>query len=228
VKRFAYERFGPDVLDWKKQLTRWELIKTGFGQTITYYVAAYIGLVISSFFGYAANMRWWQVFITTTLFVFEARTISSPTFPFLTLYFFNPLLSLLKRPEYLPFQTIQVIRRIAVSGFLALTHLSPVLTQPTLNSDTPEAQQKAINQLAMVIQELDGDAQRMLNTQAAPFIGDEIAEPRLKQSLVSWLVQNEVRNTKEVQTAIQKVVRRKNGEVDELDRDGSDDSLVAE
>lgn len=72
-------------------------------------------------------------------------------------------------------------------------------------------------QLGAVTREIDGDAGRALEMEGRPWVGDEAEERRVKQALVSWLVQNEIRNTSEVQSAIKRVVERKNAEVVEGD-----------
>jgi hypothetical protein len=113
---------------------------------------------------------------------------------------------------YLPFQTIAIVRRVVLSLFVASAQIAPQFRQFNRSTDSPEQTQLFLNQLAATMREIDGDAQRMLEMESSPFVGDETLEPQLKNALVNWLVQNEVRNTPEVQRAIKRVVERKNEE----------------
>jgi hypothetical protein len=127
--------------------------------------------------------------------------------------FLNPIIELVAdRRGYLPYQTIAVVRRVAVSLFIAAAQIAPQFQRPMELSDSSEHQQQVLNQLLAVTHEVDSDSQRMLNLETTPFLGDEALETRLKSSLTSWLVQNEIRNTTEVQSAIRRVVEKKNQE----------------
>jgi hypothetical protein len=58
TKRFAYERFGPDILEWKKCITKLDFVKHGLQQLIPYYIVALGGLVVAGFLGYAEHMKY--------------------------------------------------------------------------------------------------------------------------------------------------------------------------
>lgn len=139
--------------------------------------------------------------------------MTRPGYPVLVVKVVNPLLKAFTgRQGYLPYQAISMIRRIAVSMFVAAAQIAPQFQDPRATPDSPEAQQQVLRQLAIINGELDGDAQRMLNLETAPFFAEEALSSRLKSSLTSWLIQNEVRNEAGVQSAIRKVVARKNEE----------------
>jgi DnaJ-class molecular chaperone len=40
-RRFAYDRFGPDMLEWTKCITRYEFVKHGLQQLLPYYIVTY-------------------------------------------------------------------------------------------------------------------------------------------------------------------------------------------
>jgi hypothetical protein len=52
AKRFAYERFGPDMLEWKSCITRMDFIKAGLQRMLPYYLFSGLMLVVVSFVGY--------------------------------------------------------------------------------------------------------------------------------------------------------------------------------
>jgi len=211
TKRFAYERFGPDMLEWKKCITKFDFVKQGLQQLVPYYLVTYCTLIVAGLLGYAQDTRYWQYFVVTALFIFETHTVTRPTFPLLARHFFNPLLNLFARPGYLPFQTLAIVRRICVSLFIAAAQIAPQFRATAgPAADSPEAERQAFGQLLQVAAEIDGDAGRMLGQQFAPFKGDGEMEERVKGAVVSWLVQNEIRNERGVQTAIKRVVEKKN------------------
>jgi DnaJ-class molecular chaperone len=51
VKRFAYDRFGPDILQWKHCLTARDYVVYGLQQMIPGYIGSIIGMVIAQFLG---------------------------------------------------------------------------------------------------------------------------------------------------------------------------------
>src|ERR1700761_2405991 len=118
-------------------------------------------------------MSKWQYVTAIALFMFEAHTVTRPGFPIIAEKFINPLFELLStRSGYLPFQTIAIIRRIAVSLFIAAAQIAPQFRRQENMSDSPQNQQQALNQLAAVTKEIDSDTQRMLNMETSPFLGD--------------------------------------------------------
>ena len=61
------------------------------------------------------------------------------------------------------------------------------------------------------------DAQRLLALEHAPFVHDERREAALRERLMAWLVQNEVRNDAGVSAAIRRVIERRNMEGGSVD-----------
>lgn len=58
------------------------------------------------------------------------------------------------------------------------------------------------------------DSQRLLALEHMPFAGDHGAEGRMKERLVEWLVENEVRNDPTVSKAMKAAIERRNAEVE--------------
>jgi hypothetical protein len=55
VKRFAYERFGPGILQWKGCATERDYIITGFQQMFPRYIGIVLFLVVAQFLGRFAH-----------------------------------------------------------------------------------------------------------------------------------------------------------------------------
>jgi DnaJ-class molecular chaperone len=51
VKRFAYDRFGPDILQWKHANTIRDFVRTGGRRMIPFYVGSVVGLLGAQWFG---------------------------------------------------------------------------------------------------------------------------------------------------------------------------------
>jgi hypothetical protein len=58
ARRFAYERFGPDMMEWKHCLTKLDFIKVGVKQVVPYYIISVLTLVAMGFFGYSEYGRY--------------------------------------------------------------------------------------------------------------------------------------------------------------------------
>jgi hypothetical protein len=152
------------------------------------------------------------------MFVFETHTISRPDIPTFLTNLINPVLGRLgNRQPYLPFQAILVARRIAISIFIAVAQIAPRLLQSQPTSNDPQALQMNLNKLYGIVSNMDNDVDRLLRLETVPFFNDDEVETRLKMQLKSWLVQNEVRNAPEVDSAIQNVLlNRRVGTNDDL------------
>ncbi|KAF2671425.1 membrane associated DnaJ chaperone-like protein [Microthyrium microscopicum] len=204
AKRYAYERFGPSMLEWKNCITKLDYITVGLKQLVPYYLLSALTLTVMSFMRYNEYGRYWQFFSIAALLIFEAHTISRPTFP-LPLRLLNPLTPLLNHAPYLPYQAIALARRIALSVFIAVSQIAPQLRRAAPVADT----QQSLSGLYALANELDGDAARLLRLETVPFLDDEELEARLKRQTKAWLVQNEIRNDKGVDQAIRAVLARR-------------------
>jgi hypothetical protein len=153
----------------------------------------------------------------TTLFVFELTAVTRPTFPAILSKLINPIFGTLRiHPPYLPFQIITIAHQACISIFIAISQLAP-LFQANLGSgsDTPEAQQQLMQQTMALASLTHQESQRLLTLEVAPFVQNPAAEKSLRDQLKSWIVLNEIRNEQGVQSAIQRVVQRRNESVQE-------------
>ena len=61
---------------------------------------------------------------------------------------------------------------------------------------------------------MQSDSQRLLALEHTPFAGDARQEGIMKERLIEWLVQNEVRNDPAVSAAMKKAIERRNAEIE--------------
>jgi hypothetical protein len=213
AKRYAYERFGPDMLAWKDCVTKLEFVRTGINAILPYYIISIASLLIMGFLGYAEYGTFWQYFAVAAVGMFEFHTVVRPDFPPVIAKIASPVMALLaKRPAYLPFQAIAIARRIAISVFVAVAQLAPQWKAAAgATKDTDKERQEQLNKLMATAAEVDVATTRMVQLEAVPFMGaSEGSEERLKSSLINWLVHNEVRNDSGVQRALSRAIERRN------------------
>lgn len=155
------------------------------------------------------------------MFNFELYSLVQPQWPALLTRYINPvLMNVCRHPPLLPFELISILRTTAVSLFIGISQLQglPSLTPPTARSAaglSPEEANKLvhnqINYIEGLTTHLDGESQRLLEMESAPFFGlSEDEESRrdqeqtkrvLRERLKEWLVQNVVRSNPSVRDA---------------------------
>ncbi|KAF2405163.1 membrane associated DnaJ chaperone-like protein [Trichodelitschia bisporula] len=210
AKRFAYDRFGQIILQWRSCKTVFDFVVTGAQTIAPYYLGSALMLVVMSVLGYMEDGRYWRYLALAAMLVFEAHTITRPDFPPLVARLINPLCTTLRlRPPYLPFQAIILARKIALSFFIAVAQLTPLFRSPTNQGNVEVVQRQTIDQLALLIGAVDGNVKKLLELELTPFADDPSAEDRLQQQLTAWLVQNEIRNNPEVSGAIKRAMERR-------------------
>jgi len=215
IKRFAYDRFGPDMVGWRHCSTIRDFIAAGAQTLLPYYALSAISLVVLGVLGYLEAGRYWRFLVFAAMIVFETHTIMRPTFPAIAAKLLNPIFRTLgTHPEFLPFQTLELARKIAIAIFIAVQQISPMLrdTAPT----TPQAielhQNQQINRINMLLTDSDNELSRLLGLELAPFQGDEQTLSQAKLRVRDWMVQNTINNVPEVRDAIGRVRERKRQE----------------
>lgn len=214
AKRFAYDRFGPEILQWQGVKTIRDYVFTGVQNIAGYYIGTGGVLVLLSVLGYLQSGKFWRYWVMAALFMLELHVMTRPTFPAVLTKFVNPILATTRtRPPYLPFQLLALLRKLAVTFFIAMTQLSPLLkaTQPQVSPDgsiSPQ-QLKNLDDLTMAT---DMELTRLFRQEVTPFAVEESALRSLKGSLRDWLVQNTVQNDPEVKGAIARVLEQRRGE----------------
>jgi hypothetical protein len=129
----------------------------------------------------------------------------------------NPVLTAtgLRRP-YLQFQMIALLRKLAVTIFIALSQLGPILrdqTQTTSSSNGDTVPPQLIERLEFLAQTTDQELARLMGLELTPFVdGGGDGMKSLRSSVKEWLVHNTVRNDPEVKRAMGTVLERRRHE----------------
>ncbi|SCV68590.1 BQ2448_711 [Microbotryum intermedium] len=185
--KWAYERFGMDALTWQpKPATQREVVFRGAQSTVGFYVVALVSIFMISWFRKSekVNNYWRYLFLLATAsleFHILLRTSLGSSFS-------HPLLSLVL-PNRLPYEQIQFFRQLFISGSMALSHLTPLISTASMleaslegssiedrltaqaYKDT-EALRPLIQDLTMVLKGLEQESRMMRWGELRPLLGE--------------------------------------------------------
>ncbi|TKA33329.1 hypothetical protein B0A50_00882 [Salinomyces thailandicus] len=214
AKRFAYDRFGPDILHWQQCKTTRDFVFHGVQNTTVYYAGSGGVLVLLGLLGYFQQGKFWRYMVMASMYVLEMHTMMRPDFPSFLAKVVNPVvLSTGLRQPYLPFQMLALLRKLAVTFFIAMSQLGPLFKGPQAaeaNGDGISPQQ--LDRLELLSKTTDQEIARLMGLELMPYMSSEGTKKELKGSLKDWLLQNTLRNDPEVKAAIGKVLERRREE----------------
>jgi hypothetical protein len=216
AKRFAYDRFGPDIFaQCQSCLTIKEYTDTALLTTATTYGALLILLIGANALGFFTDGSYWRYLGLLAVAALEMRTALRPDHPAFLSKYLNPLITSSHfRPPYLPFQIIAITKKSAISLAQFLNLLMPLYridpskpAKPT--GDMEDARHKQLDRLSALVSESNNDANRLLELESIPYRDNEKAKSELREALKNYMVQNVVHQEKEVRNAMGEVMMRK-------------------
>lgn len=215
AKRFAYERFGPETVAWQKCVTIKDYVSRGvFSGILPHYAVAAGSIYILGLLGYMDFGKFYRWLILVTLCVFEIQAVTRPSFPSL-LEGLNFLFSkTATHPPYLPFQLIQLARKLTITIYIALSQIGPLIS-PSRRSidDEDELLVQGLNRLEAITGQFDADSTRLMELEMTPFKGDAEATSNLQGKMREWLVQNTIRADPMVRDAMGTSLRKRRVDV---------------
>lgn len=210
AKRFAYDRFGPDILQWRHCKTLADFVFHGIQQTTVYYVVSFCVLVLLGILGYMQAGKFWRYLVMGGLFCAEITIMTRPEWPALLTQLVNPaLVATGVRAPYLPFQLLSLLRKLTVTFFIALGQLSPLLQEPTEAKTGDGVTPPMLDRLDALASTADQEVTRLTGLELSPFISERSHMRDLKSGLREWLVQNTIRNEPDVKAAVAKTLSRR-------------------
>ncbi|MCJ1309457.1 hypothetical protein MMC25_003117 [Agyrium rufum] len=209
-RRFAYDRFGPDVLKWKHCLSIRDYLLHGFQVFAPMYAGSGAVLILLGVAGYVQWGKYWRYLTFAMTIVLETYTLTRPYPPPFLQSIINPvLIGLTSHPPLLPFQFLILARKTALTFFIALTQLAPLFQSPASASTASEVSSAQILRLEQYAAANDAEASRLLALDMAPLAGDESGTGELKGRVRDWLVQNTIRADPEVRDAMGRTLARR-------------------
>ncbi|KAI9695151.1 MAG: hypothetical protein M1820_008857 [Bogoriella megaspora] len=205
AKRFAYDRFGTEMLKWQDCTTIREYVFKGLYRIAPYYVSVGLFMLLMSFFGYLEWGKYWRWITFAAVCTLELHVVTRPELPTIIPKVIDPVVNVISgRPPYLPFQVISLARKITLTAFIAFAQLGPLLRDPiSKSSGNKEAvQQRQLDRLTVAVRNMDMEAARLLGLDISPFAHDEPGMKELRGALQEWLVQNTIRSDPIVRNAV--------------------------
>jgi curved DNA-binding protein CbpA len=216
VKRFAYDRFGPRVLEWKHVTTVKDYVNIGTRQGVPFYLGSFGFLILLGVLGYLEFGAFWRYITLVTLLVTEYYSLTRPFYPPILASFINPALRRFGSPPLLPFQMVTIAHKLSITLFIAFAQLGPILASYSRPLGAAPAQQNAaqaraeqMGRIEKFTTVVDAESTALLGTDMAPFLGDELATKTVKVKLRDWLVEQTIRNDVEVRDAVGRVLQRR-------------------
>lgn len=242
AKRFAYDRFGPDILSWGDRKTMQDFLFAGLQRSVPQYVVGLVTIIILNFtywsnwgryvshqprsflkqWDQSTNLNQWRFFTFAALITLEAALITRPKALFMPGFYIPPairsLLGISPTFYLLPFQILTLAQRASVTLHIFISQLTPPEVSKGSSSAPgerihPQTMQR-LAQLAQLSRATDGEATRLLQLGLAPFRGDREGIATLRKGMKEGLVLSSVRASPEVQQAIAQVMERKKPEKD--------------
>lgn len=211
--RFAYDRFGPSIHEWRNCTTIRDYLSVGIQQTIPYYGAGAIFMYILGLLGYLQWGTYWRWLTLVSLAVAECAIVTRPHMPKFASHFINPLIrTLSSQPPYLQFQLIELLRKLSVTLYIAFSQIGPLLA-PVEASQRMQSEEKLLdihlNGLEKSVRFADKEAERLMAMEMAPYVGDPRVVKEVQGRVKEWLVQNTVRSDPMVRDALGNVLKRR-------------------
>jgi len=212
AKRFAYERFGPEVVEWKQLVTKYDYIWHGAVKVILpHYISFSVIQYVMGLFGYLDFARYWRWLVLVALCVFEVHLTTRPDSTLVSAL--NAVLGFFGHPPFLQFQVISLARRLCLTLYIALSQLGPLIFPPTAQLVAADAGERevleALEKAKGVISEVDTAVMRSLDTELSPFKGDDEAAAMVQRKIQEWLVQNTIRADPMVKDAMGNSIRKR-------------------
>ncbi|KAL8713308.1 MAG: hypothetical protein Q9220_002507 [cf. Caloplaca sp. 1 TL-2023] len=213
TKRFAYERFGPEVLQWQHVSSMRDYITVGLQNVAPLYAGSVVVMVLLSAVGYLQAGRYWRYLIFASLALFEYHTISRPYWSPVLTKLLNPFLATFTtHPPLLPFQSLTLAHKATLTFFIALGQLSPLMgsqDQPIAAASSSAIDEQQLQRLEQLAQTTEIETGRLLALEMTPLAGDEAGQNDMKGRVREWLVQNTIRADPEVRDAMGRAMQKR-------------------
>ncbi|KAF3384895.1 Chaperone protein DnaJ [Penicillium rolfsii] len=218
VKRFAYDRFGPDMLDWGEQKTMRDFVTASLSRSIIpQYIGGFATMIVLNWLWWANWGRYWRFFTFAALLTLELALITHPQAVFMPTSYLPDIIRAWIPEEksfyLLPFQILTLARRASITLHIFISQMAPPSARASKNGESlsPQTMQR-MGQLVQTVRATDFEATRLMQLGLAPFRGDRESVSALRRGMKEGLILGGVRSSPEVQQAVAQVLERRKGE----------------
>ncbi|KAF5357335.1 hypothetical protein D9758_005940 [Tetrapyrgos nigripes] len=167
--RFAYDRFGPGVLQWTQLSTPRDYIRHGLLQSSGYHIVSGLALFVISGIGRTSPVKFWRYLLFFTILASELAFLLYPSpSPSSSILFPDPANGLSYRtifhlffPNRVPYQHILFLHQMFVFLSVALTRVAPQL----FPEESSQEQEAIMQQILALAGYSDREASIMLHTE---------------------------------------------------------------
>lgn len=215
AKRFAYERFGENILSWESCSSIKDYVLRGvMYNMLPHYSVAVTTMYMLGFFGYMDFGKFYRWLILFALCLFEVHTVMRPDFPAVLNALNAVLTTVTSHPPYAPFQLLALLRKLIVTVYIALSQIGPLLVTSSKPKkiaarDDEQSLRESLVRLESLSKNLGTDADRVMDMEVAPFKGDKAATSNLQGKMREWLIQNTIRADPMVKDAVGTSLQRR-------------------
>ncbi|PGH14566.1 hypothetical protein AJ80_05886 [Polytolypa hystricis UAMH7299] len=216
VKKFAYDRFGQDVVvEDNKAKTMRDFLYAGLYTLLPQYGMGLIIMAIMNILWFSKWGRYWRLYTFLALFTLELSLLTHPKGTFMPAEFLPSWLTHwlnLDTFYLLPFQTLSLARTASVTLNIFISQLAPPKNAANNASSASngggltEQTQRQLVQLTHLARANEMEASRLLQLGFAPFKGDRESVATLRRGMKEGLVLGSVRDSPDVKEAV-RVVR---------------------
>ncbi|KAJ5109735.1 hypothetical protein N7532_002380 [Penicillium argentinense] len=238
VKRFAYDRFGPDMQKWGELKTMQEFVLASLTRSVLpQYAIGFVTMLVLNWLWWAnwgryvsssdsigamleqtqlTQLAQWRFYTFAAMLTLELSIMTHPQAVFMpTAYLPSALRSLFPQEQFylLPFQILTLARRASITLHIFISQAAPpgVGTVEGTGGISRQTMQQ-VAQLVQTSRQTDFEATRMLHLGQAPFRGDKESVSALRRGMQEGLILGGVRSSPGVQQAISQVMQRRQAE----------------
>jgi len=218
IKKFMYERFGPDIIQMGSALPKQVASQLGTWMVLAArlqapsYVGSLLVLAFLAFLGYYRYGMFWRFWAFGALILLELYVVTRPLSPWFLTDVVNPfLVRFAGYPALLQFQFLALARKVIFNFFIAIAQLGPLFECPgQQNLGTgKEVEPQQLARMEQLLSNYHAEQSRMLGLTMVPYAGDAAAQREVKEVTKNWLVQNAIRTDPEVRGQVEKAIAQR-------------------
>lgn len=223
AKRFAYDRFGPAIVQMQQPglKTIRDYVYAGLHSLAPEYAKGGLMLVVLNYFWLPKWGQLWRYLVISTLAFLELYFLThewrAPDFAIHVTALAHWLLPGLLPQHLLPFQILALARRMSISLNIFVSQLTQHAPKGAIEQDRQlQAQIVHLNHLSA---RMDAEATGLVALGFAPFKGEKDSVEALKKAMKEGIVTSAIRNTPDVKEAVGRVLERREREAKGMRQD---------
>jgi hypothetical protein len=219
AKKFAYDRFGPAVVrvETPGLKTATDYVYLGLRTKMPEYAGNAFMLIVLNYVWLSQWGRFWRYFAVAVMAFLElyflTHTWNPPSSVVQLAMAARAALPQLLPPHLLPFQVLQVARRLSISLNIFISQLAPPSAQAKADPNQQVLQQ--IVHLQQAAARVDSEASNLLQLQMAPYQGNAADVRSVREGMRETLLNTAVRSDPNVRQAVERAFAKRNAVVTE-------------